>query len=117
MSSQKPRLEQMSNAAAVAREIPEQNERGSATVVGSDRRPPAVTAITASVESLWRFTNGNRVHSCELRDESAGGEGWLVMLRDNGEPLFGCRCADEHHARFVADCLRRDTGRRGWTEE
>ena len=76
-----------------------------------------VTAHGRFGTAVVRFGDGRRVHSCELRDESASGHGWLVLLRDNGDPLFGCRCADERQARFVADCLRRDTGRTGWKEE
>jgi hypothetical protein len=53
-------------------------------------------------------TRDGRVLSCELRDESKIGGGWDVVIRQDGELSFSRRCADESHARFVANALKQD---------
>jgi hypothetical protein len=37
------------------------------------------------------------------------------MLQD-GELLFSRRCVDERGARYVAECIKKDTLKAGWTE-
>jgi len=68
-------------------------------------------------EQVWRLTHAGRVQSCELRDNSAVGAGWDVMLLESGEPLFSRRCADERLARYAATAARQDLLRTGWTED
>ena len=69
-------------------------------------------------EEVWRLrhpTDG-RVQSCELRDDSNVGGEWDVTLLENDEPLFSRRCVDERGARYVAECIKKDTLKSGWTE-
>jgi hypothetical protein len=37
------------------------------------------------------------------------------MLQDD-EPLFSRRCVDERGVRYVAECIKKDTLKAGWTE-
>jgi len=48
------------------------------------------------------MTQDGKVMSSELRDDSRSGAGWEVVLKLDGEWLFGRRCADEGLARYVA---------------
>jgi hypothetical protein len=67
-------------------------------------------------EQVWRLRNGDRVQSCELRDDSKAGAGWDVQVFEHDEPLFSRRCVDERGARFVAEFFKQDLLRTGWTE-
>jgi hypothetical protein len=67
-------------------------------------------------EEVWRLTHAGRVQSCELRDHSAVGGGWDVMLLESGELLFSRYCHSEEHARYVATSIKRDQLRGGWSE-
>ena len=67
---------------------------------------------------VWRLrhpTDG-RVQSCELCDDSKVGGGWDVLLLQGDEPLFSRRCVDERGARYVAESIKKDTLKAGWTE-
>ena len=57
------------------------------------------------------------MQSCEIRDETAVGAGWDVLVLVNGEPLFSRRCVDDRQARYVAESLRQDNVRGGWTTQ
>jgi hypothetical protein len=68
-------------------------------------------------EEVWRLKNvAGRIQSCELRDNSAVGAGWDVMLLEDGEPLFSRRCADETLARYAATAMEQDLRRTGSTD-
>ena len=54
---------------------------------------------------------------CELRDESREGFGWDVVIRENDELSFSRRCETERLARYVADTLKQDHLKAGWTEQ
>ena len=79
--------------------------------------PKAAPRQPTPGEEVWRLCHADgRVQSCELRDNSASGAGWDVMLLEGREPLFSRRCADESLARFVADSAKKDLLRTGWTD-
>jgi hypothetical protein len=69
-------------------------------------------------EEIWRLRDPvtGRVQSCELRDDSTVGAGWDVLMVQDDEPLFSRRCVDERGARYVAECIKKDTLKAGWTE-
>lgn len=65
---------------------------------------------------LWTLTNSqDRVQSCELLDESAGGNAWAIVIAIDGEPHFSRSCADIAEAEYVARALRQDAERSGWS--
>jgi hypothetical protein len=78
---------------------------GSTAIIPRQRQPG---------EEVWRLRHGDRVQSCELRNDSKAGAGWDVMVLKDGEPLFSRRCADERGARFVAESFRQNLLRTGW---
>ena len=53
---------------------------------------------------------------CELCDESREGFGWDVVIRENDAVSFSRRCETEPLARYVADTLKQDYLKVGWTE-
>ena len=73
------------------------------TIDGRARDPKAVKSPLEL--ELWRVRNDGRTISCELRCDA---NGWDVLIRDNGEPVFSRRCASEDEARLVANGLKED---------
>ena len=68
---------------------------------------------------IWRLQSpeGDRVQTCEIRDDTKVGAGWDVLLLENDEPLFSRRCAFESEARYVTKVFKEDTMRGGWIEQ
>jgi len=62
---------------------------------------------------LWRVENHGRTISCELRCDA---NGWDVLIRDNGEPLFSRRCTTEGEARYCANGMKQDELKTGAIE-
>jgi hypothetical protein len=92
-------------------------------VSDEERRNPtplgwtAIPARTPKVgEELWRVSRDGRTISYELRDVQRTGAGWDVLIQQDGELSFSRRCADEALARFVANALKQDHVKAGWTE-
>jgi hypothetical protein len=54
--------------------------------------------------------------SCEVRDESASGFGWDVVIREDDAVRFSRRCETEDLAQYVADALKSDHVRDGWID-
>ena len=79
-------------------------------------RAAAKQAPLARGAELWRLTHGDRVASCELRDDSRVGAGWEVLVRHDDEIIVGRRCESEAMARFYAETFRQDYARAGRTE-
>jgi hypothetical protein len=77
---------------------------------------PMPKPTKAPCQELWRVTLNGHVISCELRDETRIGAGCDVCIRQDGELSFSRRCPDEAFARFVANGLKQDHLRAGWTE-
>jgi hypothetical protein len=69
----------------------------------------------AGGEDLWGVTKDGRMLRCELRDESREGFCWDVVIRDNDALSFSRRCETERLARYVADTLKEDHLKAGWT--
>jgi hypothetical protein len=67
-------------------------------------------------EQVWRLTQGARLASCELRDDTAADAGWEVRIRHDDELIVGLRCENETMARYYANAFRQDYARTGWTE-
>jgi len=65
---------------------------------------------------LWELRHGDRVLTCELRDNDAVGAGVDVQLLEDGELLVSRRCITGDAARCIADSLRKDHLRTGWAE-
>jgi hypothetical protein len=67
-------------------------------------------------EAVWRLRHpdGGRTQTCEIRDDSAMGAGFDVMVLEDGEPLLCRRCLTLEHAWYVARALEQDTRRSGW---
>jgi len=58
---------------------------------------------------VWRVrTPEGDVHTCELRDHSRQGGAWELQILTNGEILVCRHCANEQHARRVADMAKGD---------
>lgn len=81
-------------------------------------RPAPPAGQPSHGENVWRLKDpvSQRVHSCELRDDSRAGAGWDVILLENGEPLFSRQCENETIARYVTEAAKRDLFRTGWAE-
>jgi hypothetical protein len=80
-----------------------------------NRRPDPPRTPKPGAE-LWRLRMGDRVMTCELRDDDRVGAGWDVQLLDGGELRASRRCVDWNGARFVAESYRQDLIRTGWSE-
>ena len=65
---------------------------------------------------LSELRNGDRLLTCEIRDDGKFGAGVDVQLLEDGELLVSQRCATGDGARFVAESFKRDHLRTGWTE-
>jgi len=52
--------------------------------IGGTARDPQSVKAPLELE-LWRIRSHGRILSCELRCDA---NGWDVLIRDNGEPLF-----------------------------
>ena len=59
---------------------------------------------------------GEHIASCELRDDTAVGAGFELVVRHDDEPIVGRRCLTESEARYYANAFRQDYVRNGWTE-
>ena len=66
-------------------------------------------------EDLWGVTKDGRMLRCELRDESREGFGWDVVIREHDALSFSRRCETERLARYVADTLKEEHLKAGWT--
>ena len=76
------------------------------------------TTDTKAVKSpleleLWCVRRHGRTLSCELRCDA---NGWDVLIRENGEPLFPRRCTSENEARYVANGIKQDELKTGAIE-
>jgi hypothetical protein len=80
-----------------------------------DKRPAPARKPKPGLE-VWRLRRGNRVMTCELRDDDRCGAGFDVQLLDGRELRASRRCFNVDDARFVADSYRQDLLRTGWTE-
>jgi hypothetical protein len=49
-------------------------------------------------------------------EQRTAGEGWDVVMLEDGELLFSRLCADERSARFVADSFKQNLLRTGWNK-
>jgi hypothetical protein len=76
-------------------------------------------------EEVWRLVRNipresgdvaEHIASCELRDDSAAGAGFEVLIRHDDEIIVGRRCGDEAEARYCADVFRQDYVRTGWRQ-
>ena len=65
-------------------------------------------------EELWRLWQGEKIASCELRDDTAIGAGFEILIRHNDEIMIGRRCIGEAEARCYANAFRQDYARSGW---
>lgn len=79
-----------------------------------DRRPAERTATPGF--KLWELRNGDRVLTCELRDDDRLGAGVDVQLLEGRELMVSQRCVTADGARFVAESYRQDHLRTGWTD-
>jgi hypothetical protein len=79
--------------------------------------PVAISPRSRPRDVAWTLTLDGRTIACELRDESRIGAGWDVAIRQDGELSFSRRCPDEAYARHVANGLKQDHLRAGWTCE
>ena len=76
----------------------------------------AVPTPSARAEEVWRLYKGGRVLSCALRDESASGAGWEVLVLEDGRLRFSRLFRDEPRARIGIHALKRGGLKGGWTE-
>jgi hypothetical protein len=67
-------------------------------------------------EELWRLTHGDRVVSCELRDDYKRRPGFEVIIRHDDGSIIGQRCLNEAEARYYAETFRQEYVRSGWTD-
>ena len=65
---------------------------------------------------LWELRQGDRVLTCELRDERAGA-GVDVQLLEGGEILVSRRCMTGDGARYVAQSFKNDHLGMGWLDQ
>lgn len=76
---------------------------------------PSIPRRRAVGEAIWRLRyEDGRVQTCEIRDDSALGAGFDVLISLNDEPQFSRRCVDRAEADYVARALRQDAERGGW---
>jgi hypothetical protein len=68
-----------------------------------------------SDEKLWTLQNGARVLTCELRDDTRHDAGLDVQVFEDGELMFTQRVGRRAAAQRVAELLRGDFVRSGWT--
>ncbi len=76
----------------------------------------AVATPRKSGEEVWRVTKDGHTIACELRNEERLGFGSDVVIRQDDELSFS-RCADEAGARSVANALKQDQLKAGWTAD
>ena len=79
-------------------------------------KPIAPRSPRARGEEAWRLVRGAQVATCELRNDSAVGAGWEVLLRHDDEIIVGRRCRDKAEARYVANAFRQDYEHSGWSD-
>jgi hypothetical protein len=65
---------------------------------------------------LWELRQGDRVLTCEIRDNESVRAGVDVQLLEDGELLVSRRCATGDAARYIADSFKKDHLRTGWTD-
>jgi len=80
--------------------------------IGGTARDPKSVKSPLELE-LWRVTSQGRTMSCDLRCDA---NGWEVVLRSDGEPLFSRRCQSEDHARYCANGMKQDELKGGGIE-
>ena len=78
-------------------------------------KPTVRTA--APGEQLWQLRRASRVLTCELRDDSHRDAGIDVQVFEDGQLMFTQRVGRPAAARTVADILRDDFRRAGWSDE
>ena len=68
---------------------------------------------------IWRLKDpaSGRVQSCQIRDDTRAGGGFDVLMLEGDGFVFSRRYETERHARYVADVIKQDTMRWGWTED
>lgn len=75
---------------------------------------PAPERAQRPRDLVWRLAKNDRTATCEMLNDEGVGAGWEVRVKERDE--FLCRrCLNEAHARAVADGLRQDYLRAGWT--
>jgi hypothetical protein len=77
--------------------------------------PAPASSPSGPRDVAWTLTLDGHTIACELCDESKLGGGWDVVIRQDGELSFSRRCPDEAYARYVANGLKQDHVRTGWT--
>jgi hypothetical protein len=80
-----------------------------------DRKPSPRRVATPGFK-LWELRQGDRVLTCEIRDNDAVGAGVDVQLLEDGELLVSRRCVTGDAARYIAESFKKDHLRTGWTE-
>jgi hypothetical protein len=67
-------------------------------------------------EEMWRVTKGGQLMICELHSGDRAGASWEVVIKRDGEWLFGRLCPERSFARYVAHALKHDQLKSGWVE-
>ena len=67
-------------------------------------------------EELWRLSQGEKIASCELRDDTSITAGYEVVIRHDDEIIIGRRSIGETEAKYYANAFRQDYVRSGWSE-
>jgi hypothetical protein len=81
--------------------------------------PRAACLTTPSAlraEEMWRVTKGGQLMICELHTGDRAGASWEVVIKRDGEWLFGRLCPERSFARYVAHALKHDHLKSGWVE-
>ena len=65
---------------------------------------------------LWELRNGDRVLTCEIRDDDRLSAGVDVQLLLDGELVVSKRCLTAEAARYAAQAFKNDHLRQGWAE-
>lgn len=71
-------------------------------------RPTPAQKPRVRGEEAWCLSRGERIATCELRDDTEAGAGWEVVVRHDDEIIVGRRCDDEGEARYYADAFKHD---------
>jgi hypothetical protein len=67
-------------------------------------------------EEMWRVTKGGQLMICELHTGDRAGASCEVVIKRDGEWLFGRLCPERSFARYVAHALKHDHLKSGWVE-
>jgi hypothetical protein len=60
--------------------------------------------------------HGEKIASCELRDDTNVDAGFDVLIRHDDEPIIGRRCLNEAEARYYGEAFAQDYRRSGWSD-